>query len=260
MSSEGASGLPTYHERYCAFVDILGFSELIAELGKGMVGFEQLRDLLQNIRLPAAVPIEGSDLRAQSISDALCISTSCTNAGLSHMFFVLTTLALQLLLKGFFMRGAIVKGNLYHDDHMVFGEAQVRAYLLERDIVRYPRIMVTAAVVSDAQTQSMTHFGQYKLADFIAESEDGPRYLDVLAMIALRLRDGPNGPERTQHLDGFNEMARQIQRRFDESRDNPKHFEKAQWFSKYWNRIAPKWGVVGIFHQASDGISRELVV
>jgi hypothetical protein len=30
-------------------------------------------------------------------------------------------------------------------------------------------------------------------------------------------------------------------RRFDESRYNPSHFEKVQWFAKYWNETALRW-------------------
>ena len=189
--------LPTIDERYCAFMDILGFSELVDRLRKGTTEFEQLRDLLRSIHLPPTLQnanFRGSDLRTQSISDAICISTSITNAGLSQMFTILTSLALQMLSKGFFVRGAIVKGKLYHDDHMVFGEAQVQAYQVERDVVRYPRIMITGEVAKDAQREKMKHF-HLQLADFIAVSDDGPRYLDVLAMVPLELRDGPQGPE-----------------------------------------------------------------
>ena len=37
------------------------------------------------------------------------------------------------------MRGAIVKGKLYHDDQIVFGSALVRAYELESTVVNFPR-------------------------------------------------------------------------------------------------------------------------
>ncbi len=163
-----------------------------------------------------------------------------------------------MLSKGFFVRGAIVKGKLYHDEHMVFGEAQLQTYQLEREVVRYPRIMITGAVATDVQREGMTHFG-YQLIEFIAEADDGPRYLDVLANIPHKLRDCSSGPEPAYAIDRFNAMAEQIQRRFDESRDNPKHFEKVQWFAKYWNSVAREWGVDAIFRQASDGRSRVLV-
>ena len=60
-------------------------------------------------------------------------------------------IATRLLVDGFFVRGAVVKGRLYHDSSMVFGEAQVQAFKLESTVVRYPRIMVTRSVLRDIQ-------------------------------------------------------------------------------------------------------------
>ena len=56
----------------------------------------------------------------------------------------------RLLQRGYFIRGALVKGPLYHDDKMIFGEALVRAYQLESEVVRYPRVMVTRDVWLDS--------------------------------------------------------------------------------------------------------------
>jgi hypothetical protein len=252
----------TYQERYCAFVDILGFSGLIDQLNKRMGAFEEVLTLLRTIHQPpGAMPhasFGDSDFRAQSISDAVCISTMCNNDGLSHMFWVLTLLTMEMLSKGYFVRGAIVKDDLYHDDKIVFGKAQVRAYLLERDIVLYPRIMVTGDVRRDAQEKEMKHFEQFNLADFIAEAADGPYYLDSLAIIPITLRDRPK-EERLQSVQRFNAMAEQIQRRFDESRDNPRHFEKVKWFAQYWNVCALGQGITHVYRQGSDGVSRVLV-
>jgi hypothetical protein len=38
-------GKRRYELRYCAFLDILGFSDLIGSIGKGDTGFEVVRDL-----------------------------------------------------------------------------------------------------------------------------------------------------------------------------------------------------------------------
>ena len=251
--------LPTYHERYCAFVDILGSSGLIEQLGKGPTEFQEVRDLLRTIhdrtggiRHPS---FGDSDFRAQSISDAVCLSAKCNNDGLAHILWVLTSLTHEMLLRGYFVRGAIVKDQLYHDDQMVFGRAQIRAYLLERDIVKYPRIMITTDVMTDSQTQAMKFLGNYNLAHFIALADDGPRYLNSLALVPILLRDEFDGKVRLERLNWFNSMAEQIQRRFDQSRDNPRHFEKVQWFAKYWNTIAIRWGVTAITRQGADGVS-----
>jgi len=142
-----------YDERYCAFVDILGFGQLVDRLREGATRFEVIRDLLNIIHAPPEArfvkAFTTTDYKAQSISDAVCISALPSAVGLSHLFYSLEELTLRLLTQGFFLRGAIVRGRLYHDDRMVFGEALIRAFRLEQDVVRFPRIMVTREVVLD---------------------------------------------------------------------------------------------------------------
>jgi hypothetical protein len=43
-------------------------------------------------------------------------------------------------------------------------------------------------------------------------------------------------PAGSEHqLARYAKMGEMIQRRFDESVDAPRHFEKVQWFANYWN-------------------------
>jgi hypothetical protein len=67
-------------------------------------------------------------VKAQSISDSVALSTEPTMADLSDMLQTLTRLAIDLLCEGFFVRGAIVKGPLYDDDHMVFERPSRKPY------------------------------------------------------------------------------------------------------------------------------------
>ena len=142
-----------YTERYCGFVDVLGFSDLVDRLAERPTEFSFLRDILSTIHTPFPDAclyhsrFPGSDFKSHSISDAVAVSTAVNRAGLLHIFASLAQLAGDLLLKGYFTRGAIVKGRLYHDRTMVFGEAFIEALRLERDVVKYPRIMATPGIV-----------------------------------------------------------------------------------------------------------------
>ena len=81
--------MPTAHEyrdRYCAFVDILGFRQLIEQLRTSTASFEALHNLLKRIHganSGAAIDMDSTDFRAQSISDAVAISTT-VSAVVSH--------------------------------------------------------------------------------------------------------------------------------------------------------------------------------
>ena len=74
----------TYELRYRAFLDILGFTDLIGDIGKGHIGFEVVRELLREIHQPSKYGDAGTaDFRATTISDAIALSTSFSANGLA---------------------------------------------------------------------------------------------------------------------------------------------------------------------------------
>jgi len=249
MTANGQLNRQSYQDRYCAFVDILGFRQLIDRLSVEAGQFEALRNLLARVHgARSGNPSElDSDFRAQSISDAVAISTLPTRDGLADMFRALQLLAVDLLVEGYFIRGAVVRASLYHDDRMVFGKALVQAYHFESEVVRYPRIMVARKVRDDivrfsANSKTRDLFPNAKC---LKQSSDGPMYLDILQPVVSLLRKDDH-PYETLSVD---EKARyrqylsirdRIQQRYEESMDTPRHFEKVRWFAQYWNDAIPK--------------------
>lgn len=231
-----------YRDRYCAFVDILGFSELVNGLSRNPESFIEVRRLLSMVyKKPTgrySRRFDGSKFHVQNISDALCISTECNEPGLAHMFFSLTGLAQSLLVQGFFVRGAIVRGPLYHDERMVFGEALVHAYKLEQEIVRFPRIMVAKRVAYEFQASEIGNSDPQA----IIQSSDGPFYLHYLRNAVLLARKDLSQKARETIEERLNMMGGLIQTRFNEAVDNPRHFEKIQWFGRYWNDTVRPYG------------------
>ena len=251
-----------YETRYCAFVDILGFSELIDKLDRGETPFRSLQALLEKIHNPPptnAGGMEKSDFRAQSISDAVALSGADNILGVAAIFHSINRLAIDLLKEGFFIRGAIVKDKLYHDDKTVFGKALVRAYQLEDTVVKYPRVMVTREVISDIREAAPGEKGEF---DLLRRAEDGPMFLHVLRdieMQALPFKLGSVVSKVTDErfhgkLDPYLDIPNQIQRRFDEATDNPNHFEKVKWFAHYWNDTIEKWGCEGFKRVMGPGV------
>jgi hypothetical protein len=230
--NEGKSD--AYETRYCAFVDILGFTSVIADLEKGSITFDYLREVLSSVHEPPPSFFaihEGHDLRAQSISDAVCLSASCTASGLSHLFFSLELLTVELLKKGIFLRGGIVRGNLFHDDRMVFGSALVQAYRIESMIARFPRIMIASDVRNDAAHYQQNDGAIGPMLEYIREADDGPYYLHALRLMSFAIK------AKDADVAAYNAIAVQIQSRFIAAVDNPHHFEKVQWFARYWNDV-----------------------
>jgi hypothetical protein len=242
-----------YVDRYCAFIDILGFRGLIDGLKGNSNQFLTLREMLKKVHAPVALPTMNwhTDFRAQSISDAVAISTLATDGGLVRLFQAIEELAIDLLEEGYFIRGALVKGKLYHDDKMVFGEALVRAFELENNVARYPRVMITRDVMADIDKFCKGFFSHQKekFLAYIEQADDGPHFVHVLRSVSanvqrVHVENINKPPEQRQNLDPYQRMQDMIQKRLDEATDNPRHFEKVQWFAIYWRKFVP-YGVSG---------------
>jgi len=229
---------PKYEDRYCAYVDILAFKALVAELRAVPSRLETIRTLLKKIRDPydeRYIGFGDTDLRVQSISDAVAFSVRPTPQGFSVLCAALRELSLALLHEGYFTRGAVCKGLLYHDESMVFGEALIKAYRLESEVVRFPRIMLTKDIVDEATASE----SKDDLVERIKQATDGPYFLHILWRLGMLLdvrRERPaDASEPDPSLSYYTNMRDKLQLRLDESIDTPKHFEKVQWFANYLN-------------------------
>lgn len=227
-------------ERICAFVDILGFKELVRAIPDA-ISFQKVIKILREVHwIPAGFSNsrEGIDFQAQNMSDTIVLSTTVSVDGLIQIADVLENLALELLKEGYFIRGAIVRGQLYHDKQVIFGRALIDAYQLESEVVRFPRVMLARRVVEIANTDNM--FWERS----VRQSEDGPFFLHILRKLEFTLWPDFQNREITGFLvdntgTSFGAIRDMVQRRFNEAVDNPRHFEKVKWFAQYWNRSRP---------------------
>jgi hypothetical protein len=78
----------------------------------------------------------------------------------------------------------------------------------------------------------------------IRQADDGPHYVHVLRQVQSEVAklqiENLNLPFEKQHsLADFAKLQTIIQNRLNEATDNPKHFEKVQWFARYWRDCVP---------------------
>jgi len=61
-----------------------------------------------------------------------------------NLFYGLSAFLIQYVKEDIFFRGGIAKGNLFYDEKMyfVFGSGLVKAYFLESNVAKYPRIVI----------------------------------------------------------------------------------------------------------------------
>jgi hypothetical protein len=230
-----------YEDRYCAYVDILGFRNLIRDLDANKItpgDMSGVFDTMQKAILVGLPVNEADDIKLSSISDAICLSSAVTGGGLKTIMSCLIDLTLFLLVRGYFVRGGLVKGKLQHDKGAVFGSALVRAFDIESKIARYPRIIILSDVYRDVVR---AHAGGHDIVGMAQRADDGPMYLHPLANVARFMSIANDQKEVDRVASIFNPMAGMIQMRFDEATDEPRNFEKVQWFARYWNCSTEKY-------------------
>jgi len=162
--------------RIVAFIDILGFSNIIKEYETNeqsnilndlydtlnfaiKYSFDYLKDIPTHTELTEL-------LEYKMFSDCICVSLPYFNNGYDfyQQFYSIVTIAktyqLLMMQKGFFVRGGISSGSYYSDKNMIFSGGLVNAYNIEKK-AEYPIIAV------DNNTLKTLYNYKYKDANYL---------------------------------------------------------------------------------------------
>ncbi|MBR3684137.1 MAG: hypothetical protein IKL78_04605 [Lachnospiraceae bacterium] len=172
-----------YKECYVAFLDILGFKNLINKSGcekiyqifTTVLEFEP-RPLVKNVDVYA-------NIQHTIMSDSIVVYI---DASVTDGFIALTDVCAQIQMRllhnnpPILVRGGIAKGTLYHKDNMLFGTGLTRAYILENSAAIYPRIVFT----EELRKNALENTGKLFIFDFnsmyYSKDSDEMYYVDFL--------------------------------------------------------------------------------
>jgi hypothetical protein len=151
-------------ERFVAFIDILGFTEIVKRIEsnnnventdliriKSILNFmaEETSDPNYCADLPIYVETEDGyiekelgDPKLTYVSDCIIISAEPTLDGFKGLSRKIHKITSDLAYDGIFCRGAISKGMLFHHDKMIFGSAYIKAFKLEEKFSINPRVII----------------------------------------------------------------------------------------------------------------------
>ena len=152
---------PTLQQSVFAFVDILGYQQLVqgqdeleqqALLVKLHKALSSSREWLHDGDLAAAGrPWDKKDyVSLKAFTDNIAIGWPIEGrqdgeVELGFAFSDVAAFQLTMVNAGFFIRGAISVGPVYVDEIAVFGDALLEAYKGESTLARDPRIVLTAS-------------------------------------------------------------------------------------------------------------------
>ncbi len=136
-----------YEDRLVAFLDLLGFKNLIAGRNDGDVDF--VVNLIPDMLKTHSGNSGRADLEVTYVSDSIVISLKTTPTqdalrDLQHLAIYVGRLQHELALNGFYMRGGVSVGPFFHNSakNILVGPAFLDAYKLETCMSVMPRVII----------------------------------------------------------------------------------------------------------------------
>lgn len=181
-----------YEYRILAFVDILGFKNMIQQ---STCNFHEQKRILNAMNIIHSykelndIGFGGGGLKKYGVqvttfSDSAIISYPISfDGGLFHVLIDLIHLQIDLSNLGIFIRGGVSIGLVRHDEFNAFGPAMNDAYMLESKEAKSPRIILTSQTLSSGVAASKNHQNPFDISllnSIIKQDKDGFYYLDYL--------------------------------------------------------------------------------
>lgn len=223
--------MPPYDDKILAFLDILGWSDLLEKSKKDdtllrsvdsvaeqvaeiSLFAPSIKEVTNNVwndvqaKNPALPKWAECDMQSTHFSDTIVLTASPGELSTSPMIATVVGLAQVLLRAGYYVRGAITRGLIHHTDKCLYGPALVRAYALESKLAIYPRILIDENAVSSILVKNFVR----------VDPGDGMRFLNVLAL------------SKPEHRAKFMEVLESLIRR---DAGDLKKLQKHNWLKSY---------------------------
>jgi len=239
--------VPTLRNSVLAYMDILGYSDMIREseelgtqqevlsrlyttLSKERERLEEKTDSQQQLR----EFIKKDNYALKAFTDNIVMGWPIRDDGEFEFWSAFSKLGifqLHMVTSGFFIRGAISVGTAYIDEIAVFGKALTEAHKGESSLARDPRIILTTSAMKVAR-EHLTHYSEPRHAPHtrdILQDSDGQWFLNYLDCILIAENDqGPFYGEFLKHKT----IAEQ---KLQQHRGNPPIWSKYAWVAGYHN-------------------------
>lgn len=177
-------------ESIVAFVDILGFKKLLENEEDAKNLFEVIKNIKNQNTPESRVEYMDSQMKLMptitSFSDCIVFSIPLEKIiqpfdlghAVNDILNMVQQLADSLMTGGYVLRGGITKGDIYHNDGIVFGSALIEAHDLESTKAKIPRILVSDKLAEEYNES------KYDACNFLSKDdvnkEKTEYYLDYL--------------------------------------------------------------------------------
>lgn len=141
-----------YKKRYVAFLDVLGFKNLVLKRSD-----KQLKDYLDIVEssLEEIKEIDGkSIIDSIVVSDSVVLVMKCDRARIDrfrHFCVAIGLIQSRLAVRGLWLRGAISMGDISFCNRLkqIIGKPYITAYELEQTKAIYPRVILDTEIIEE---------------------------------------------------------------------------------------------------------------
>lgn len=186
-----------YTDRCIAFLDILGFKDLVdksvVDPAERLVLYKMLHHdhsahysslFSSPLTTPDGIPSSPPSMRTTVFSDSIVSSFEAADNP-SHILIAICDIFCGFCANNFFLRGGFSSGELFHEGNVLFGPAMNEAYRLENTAI-YPRIVIDPKLVYNfnstirmrAPNEKRTIVYEYQFVR--RDSADGAAILNVV--------------------------------------------------------------------------------
>lgn len=180
-----------YEDRVVAFIDLLGFSEMVEKTAEDEKKLQSLTGALEsfyNIIWEWEANGEYSSFAFTQFSDSIVISAIADSTDSFGMLMQLLIGVMALVDNNdVLVRGGITRGQLIHDKTMLVGPAMVDAYHMESKKAIYPRIIIGEELKRQFDDNMEDYIKNYTLLyevpgfnRLFKQDDDGWYYLDYI--------------------------------------------------------------------------------
>lgn len=188
--------------RLVAYIDILGWGDTTSAIASD----EQVRSVFSALTFPSVVAVteenrkrtfdrlgdaSGRTIRHVHFSDSIVYSCAAEPQEVPWLIFTVGMLCTGLLASGYYTRGAITVGDLFHDETKILGEALVRAVALEKAVACFPRIVVSDEAVPLVRSPAAPN-GKELGPSQVRRDHDSLSYLDLYTTWTVGRRSHSN--------------------------------------------------------------------
>lgn len=232
------NGLPVHRTSFCAFLDVLGFSQRMKKSytnGSANSLLQQYHQIFSSRQEHFQTERLDPYFYFKSFSDNVLWAyprySDDMEMEFASLMWSLSTYQFQMALAGFFIRGGFAVGPLFIDDTTVYGDALLEAYRLENEVAVNP-LVVLSELTCKLVDKHLKYYREGSAPQMlhVLINGEGQYFINYLYESMIELDEGYelDAASLEKHRD-------QVKSALHQNENDPKVLRKFHWLAAYHN-------------------------